>query len=161
MLESVALPQHRLAKPQVPWSMCYACRPKDASCWFLSPYEFAQEFAVHRIRKPEEKYAGSLWTNIQPNKEESLIPGKHYILNERVLSRRRGVLIFPEGRTLWADILEWYNVFRHSYVLIRRSVRVVPCIVGPVPKNRDSKERRAFILSVYLRPWTWSDKLAD
>eukprot|EP00973_Karenia_brevis_P054367 7553194-Karenia_brevis.AAC.1 len=32
ILENVALPQHRLAKQQVPWSMCYACRPKDASC---------------------------------------------------------------------------------------------------------------------------------
>ena len=40
-------------------------------------------------------------------------------------------------------------------------MRVVPCVVGPVPQNRDSKQRRALILSVYLRPWTWSQKLAD
>lgn len=30
-----------------------------------------------------------------------------------------------------------------------------------MPKSRDSKERHAFIFSVYLRAWTWSDKLVD
>ena len=54
VLQSVALPQSRGAKPQVPWSMCYACRPNHPSCWFLSPYEFCQDFAVHRIRRPQE-----------------------------------------------------------------------------------------------------------
>ena len=159
--ESMLLPRHRLAKPPVPWAKCYACRPKHPACWFLSPYEFCQDFAVHRIRIPEEGYAGSLWTKETEKKDEPLIPGKHYILTEWVLNERNGILIFPSGSVLWNEIPEWYNTFRHSCILVTRSVRVVPCVVGRVPANRDTKQRRAFIFSIYLRPWTWSHKLAD
>ena len=156
------MPRFGAAKPQVPWTWCYACRPKHPSCWYLSAYELVQDFAVHRVRRPEEKYAGSLWTSVKTEKDEPLIPGKHYVLNERALTKRKGILMFPKASDIWKDdIPDWYNTFRHSYVLVHRSVRVVPCVVGPVPNNRTNKERRAFILSVYLRPWTWSLKLAD
>ena len=156
------LPRFGSAKPQVPWTWCYACRPKHPSCWYLSAYEFVQDFAVHRVRRPEKKYAGSLWTDVKPDEDEPLIPGKHYVLNERALTKKESILMFPKASVMWKDdIPDWYNTFRHSYVLVHRSVRVVPCVVGPVPNNRIKKERRAFILSVYLRPWTWSLKLAD
>ena len=94
-------------------------------------------------------------------KDEPLIPGTHYVLNKRDLNTRTGILMFPTGSVLWDDVPDWYNTFRHSYILVQRSVRVVPCVVGPVPNNRTTKQRRALILSVYLRPWTWSQNLAD
>ena len=111
---------------------------------------------------PEKKYDGSIWTKVQAKKDEPLMPGTHYVLNEKALIKRKGILMFPTGSVLWKDdIPDWYNTFRHSYILVQRSVRVVPCVVGPVPNNRTTKQRRALILSVYLRPWTWSIKLAD
>ena len=69
--------------------------------------------------------------------------------------------MFPSGSTLFDKIPDWHNIFQHSYSLVRCSVRVVPCLVGPVPKSRDTKQRRAYIFSIYLRPWTWSCKLDD
>lgn len=114
---------------------------------------------MHRIRKPAKEYPASSWTDRQATAEETLIPGKHYILNEPCLKKREGIIMFASGSTLFDEVPDWYSIFRHSYVLVRRTVRVVPCLVGPVPKNRDSKQRRAYIFSVYLRPWTWSRKI--
>ena len=94
---------------------------------------------MHRVRRPEKKYAGSIWTKVKAKEDEPLIPGTHYVLNEPALNKRNGILMFPTGSVLWDDVPNWYNTFRHSYILIQRSVRVVPCVVGPViePPNRD------------------------
>ena len=47
--QKLALPRHRSSKLPVPWHLLYACRPKMPSCWFLSPYEFVQDFALHHV----------------------------------------------------------------------------------------------------------------
>ena len=144
VLQKVVLPQHRLAKPPVPWTICYACRAKHPSCWFLSPYEFCQDFAVHRIRRPEKGYAGSKWTKDKAKEDETLTPGKHYVLNKPALKKRNGILMFPTGSVLWDEIADWYNAFRHSYVLVQRSVRVVPCVVWASTQQSNHQAQTCF-----------------
>ena len=48
-----------------------------------------------------------------------------------------------------------YETFRHSWILVQRTRPVVPCPENtPLPSRKHTKEQRAKILSVYLRPWT-------
>ena len=45
--------------------------------------------------------------------------------------------------------------FRHRWMLLRRTRAVVPCPEDtPLPSKRHTKEHRAKLFNIYLRPWT-------
>ena len=46
-----------------------------------------------------------------------------------------GVIMLPQGSELFEEVPDWYDTLRNSYLLVRRNVRVIPCLVGPVPRG--------------------------
>ena len=87
---------------------------------------------------------------------EKVVAGVHYEVNESfILSEwqvedRNRYLLFPRD-----DSVPGLSRFRSQYLLRRRLRPVVPCISGPMPtRGVEERERRAQLLSLYMRPWT-------
>ena len=79
--------------------------------------------------------------------------GKRFFLNEKFMCGQPHWISFPE-RDCFKDNRE-YQSLRHSWILIERSYPMVPCAENtPLPNRKQSKQQRAKLFSVYLRPWT-------
>ena len=136
----------------------------------LSPWEFVQWIKPVRLRAPSKDYNWSVWTpegkkKLAARKKDASItfePFVDYVLNEKVVNDCSFLFPFlPADRMFSGAVPKRYVELRHSWLLMRRQRPVIPCPEQcPLPSRRMSKDRRAKILSVYLRPWTLASKLA-
>ena len=142
----------------------YGFRPRHPDCWYLSPHEFTQDFVIHRLRRPEKGvYDLTRWI-VDPEPlpaNKQCTPGVHFMLNVKALKKYSVVLPLPPCEDVLPEYSFRYEALRHTFVLVRRSIRVIPALSrSPLPNWRSTKEQRAKILSVYLRPWTFSENFA-
>ena len=133
----------------------YGYRPCDSRIALLSPWEFIQRCKHHALQPPSSKYEYSVWI-CKPNEGERALPGTHYSLNLKKIEREKDFLmIYPPRRDLPYAAQKAYDVFRQSWIIVLRDRPVVPCPEQtPIPCRGWSKERRAKVFSIYLRPWT-------
>lgn len=126
---------------------CYAFRGADPRVYFLSPWEFTQHWQPVRIKSPHKGYASTQWTE-EANKLNP-VAGQDFVFTDLAL-KHKDVVIFK--RIAKAPKFE---IFRHTWILLRRTRPVVPCPENtPMPGRKCTKEQRATLLSIYLRPWT-------
>jgi hypothetical protein len=162
---NVLLPRIGAAIAETDSVSLYGFRPKTPSMFFLSPWEFCQEFKAHRVRVPSSTYKLSKWIQKpEKGKKEIPKPGIDYCINLKYVQQNSDdVFLMPiaSDLDLNEDSVERYDIFRNAWVLIRRSRPVVPCPENtPLPRRYDTKEKKATLLSVYLRPWTLIKKFA-
>ena len=157
------------------FSDVYGLRPNSERVLYLSPYEFVMQWEVFPLQPPPrledtaKKKAASapvykLTRWLATDEElaalvlagEKVVAGVHYEVNESfILSEwqvedRNRYLLFPRD-----DSVPGLSRFRSQYLLRRRLRPVVPCISGPMPtRGVEERERRAQLLSLYMRPWT-------
>ena len=76
--------------------------------------------------------------------------------------RVRGVFPFLLARDMFVGAPPTrYEQWRHTWLLIRRQRPMIPCPQQcPLPSKRMSKNTRAKLCSVYLRPWTLGTNVA-
>lgn len=79
----------------------------------MSSSKTSQCIAYERQRKKSV----SLWTRTQAKKDVPLIPGTHFVLNEKALAKKEGLIILPPATQLFEEIPQWYHAFRHLYIL--------------------------------------------
>ena len=108
----------------------------------------------HRLRKPSKNYSLTVWSDDwDPNAEQRPVAGRDFFLNEKCIHGSPHWLCFPDRKCFRSN--SDYQSFRHSWILVERTYPVVPCPENtPLPNRKQSKQQRAKILSVYLRPWT-------
>ena len=94
---------------------------------------------------------------------ETLLPGKDFVLNEAEVVKNTHFLRLPASTNLFAGPERAsYEALRSAYLIVKRERPVVPCPTNTVmPRRRMSKHQRSKLYSVYLRPWTLSQKLAS
>ena len=147
----------------------YARRPRNAACWYLSPYEFQLRWEVVPTRAPRTwqewtssqsprawdvtlTSAGEAKLQASGAKGTRLIPGKD--------TRLRGDL--PEYCVAFED---WpANAHVRAAWLLRRRRRPRCPTFGhcPIPRyNQDCAEENSKVCMVYFRAWTGLPKQAD
>ena len=95
-----------------------------------------------------------------------MVAGEDYIFNFAKIEEQSGVFSkvysFSEGKKVFdGPVPSSYAAFRENWILLRRLRPKVQCPENtPLPIRRISKDARARILSIYLRPWTLSRKMA-
>ena len=149
----------------------YGYRPPDPDLFYLSPWEFVQWYKVHRVREPSKDYDWSKRTAAGQRKLERrkagekvvMMPYIDFVLHEKNIKQLSYLYQYPDEKLMFAGKApEGYTQFRHTWLLIRRERPAVPCPVQtPLPGKRMSKETRAEMFSVYLRPWTLAGKVAS
>ena len=86
------------------------------------------------------------------------VPGVDYVINMNYIRKNATtVFVLPEASdlNLQGEAVERYEAFRQCWVILRRTRPVVPCPENtPLTRRFDSREKKATLLSVYLRPWT-------
>ena len=152
---SIKLPKARETASVVDEVSLYGYRPCDNGVALLSPWEFVQRWKPQALRPPSRTYKYSVWL-CQPKEGEKPLPGTHYTLNVKFIAQDKDhLLLYPQRRGLPAAAQKAYDLFRQSWILVRRDRPVVPCPERtPIPARGWSKEHRAKVFSVYLRPWT-------
>ena len=151
----------------VPFEEVYGFRGRDASLYYLSPWEFTKWWSVEYLKPPsayERKFdepktswvEGGLehWrrTLKDPNLP-GVEPGKHYVVLEPC-ALPAAYVTFPDD--------EATQELRHRAVLVRNARLLVPQPEGtPMPTQRFSAEERGRMLSVYLRPWVLHRRYAS
>ena len=92
----------------------------------------------------------------------SLVPGEDYIFDPAQVNNAKGFYRYPEAdQAFHRRAPASYEKFRSMWCVQRRLRPMVPCAENtPLPSRRVSKETRAKILSVYLRPWTLAKPMA-
>ena len=146
----------------------YAFRINDPTVFFLSPWEFVQYWKPHRLRPPSNKYKLTQWIETPDDAQKGAradnpVPGVDYELNEDEIKKHGYLLMYPTRKDLEPATASGkaYELFRQTWILFKRSRPVVPCPeLTPLPSRRDSKEKRAKIFSIYLRPWTMLKEFA-
>ena len=128
-------------------SSSYGFRGNDARVYYLSPWEFVQAFRVVRVPAPCEDNRTTRW--VKKANRVNPIAGTDYVFTSFAINNP-DVVLFPElhdCNNMWE--------FRHTWMMLRRSRPVVPCPEDtPLPNRRNTKEHRAKLLNIYLRPWT-------
>ena len=129
-------------------------RPPDGRLDALCPWVFYQLWYPHRLKKPTQNYTLTIWNDDwDPKSQERPVAGRDFFLNEKFMCGQPHWISFPE-RDCFKDNRE-YQSLRHSWILIERSYPMVPCAENtPLPNRKQSKQQRAKLFSVYLRPWT-------
>ena len=85
---------------------------------------------------------------------------KDFFVDEETIKKNPHWLCFPEREGF--DSNPHYHALRHSWMLVERSYPMVPCAAHtPLPNHRMTKQQRAKIFSIYLRPWTLVHSEAD
>jgi hypothetical protein len=153
------LPKTFVAVAETDSVSLYGFRSNTPAMFFLSPWEFCQEFKPHRVRLPTLKYKLSKWLQKpEPGNKERILPGVHYGIDPKYIkAHSQDVFLLPPADDLCFEdeALDAYKLFRQTWVLLRRTRPVVPCPENtPLPRRFDSKEKKAIMFSVYLRPWT-------
>ena len=137
----------------------YGFRGRDASLYYLSPWEFTKWWSVEYLKPPIayernfdapktkwldgglEHWRRTLKDTTLPGVE----PGIHYVVLEPC-ALAAAYVTFPDD--------EATQELRHRAVLVRNVRPFVPEPEGtPMPTQRFSAEERGRMLSVYLRPW--------
>jgi len=126
---------------------CYSFRGTDARVYFLSPWEFTQYWKPVRVKSPRKGYVITRWA--QDADKDNPVPGHDFVFTDMVLKH-------PDVVTFEAIAeVQNFETFRHMWMLLRRTRPVIPCPENtPLPSRKCTKEQRAKLLSVYLRPWT-------
>ena len=132
----------------------YGWRPADARLDVMPPWVFCQWWYAHQLRSPSRGYALTVWSDDwDPQSQTRPVAGQDFFLNHKVLQGNPHWICFPD-RPCFKNNRD-YQTFRHSWILVERSYPMVPCAGNtPLPNRKQSKQQRAKILSVYLRPWT-------
>ena len=107
----------------------------------------------HRLRNPSKNYSLTVWSDDwDPKSEQRPIAGRDFFLNENCIRGNPHWLCFPDRKCFRSN--SDYQSLRHSWILVERTYPMVPCAENtPLPNRKQSKQQRAKILSVYLRPW--------
>ena len=153
----------------------YGFRPPLQRLLYLCPWEFAMHWTVVPLNAPfHSDYKLTRW--ISPMTRETalemkatgtaLIPGLHYEVNAS--STSMGKL---SEDCADADKYAVYcsderipesQRFRSQWILRKRERPAVPVLHEPVPhRGIKCKEKRACLLSLYLRPWTMLQSYAN
>ena len=135
-------------------ALLYGLRPTDDRLDALCPWVFIQWWKPHRLQSPSRDYNLTVWSDDwEPHSGKRPVAGKDFFLNETSIHSCPHWVCFPD-RECFKDNLD-YQSFRHSWILIERTYPVVPCAEKtPLPNRKQSKQMRAKLFSVYLRPWT-------
>ena len=135
-------------------AMLYGLRPPDARLDALCPWVFFQLWLPHRLRSPGPEYALTVWSeDWDPESETRPVAGRDFFLNDKYMHGQPHWICFPD-RECFKNNRE-YQSLRHSWILVERSYPMVPCAENtPLPNRKQSKQQRAKLFSVYLRPWT-------
>lgn len=142
----------------VPFEEVYGFRGRDASLYYLNPWEFTKWWSVEYLKPPSaykrkfdapktkwldgglEHWRRTLKDPTLPGVE----PGTHYVVLEPCALPAEYVT-FPND--------EATQELRHRAVLVRNARPFVPEPEGtPMPTQRFSAEERGRMLSVYLKP---------
>ena len=95
----------------------YGFRSLQPTLFFLSPWEFCQWYAPHRLRAPGPKYnwtkftaAGRQRLNLEKGQKIKWQPGVDFVLNEEVLAPASHCFPYPP----WKIFFDKMNLTRHS-----------------------------------------------
>ena len=165
---SLLLPKGGGYAVQTEFVSLYGFRPNHPDTFFLSPWEFTQWFVPVRLQEPGatgEASKLSKLTNSGRAKRKSgtkLVPGEDYIFDEYFVNIEKGYYRYPPAKKAFHGRAPLsYDNFRRTWCLQRRLRPMVPCAENtPLPSRKVSKETRAKIVSVYLRPWTLAKPMA-
>ena len=165
---SVLLPKQSMkSKNQTDFTSLYGFRPPHADVFFLSPWEFCQWFSAVSLQPPSATNALSKWTEsgekkVKAGNKKECQPIQDYVFDDSKLQIRDGFYKFPPAVQLFKGRPpQSYTRFSSLWCLQKRIYPKVPCPENtPLPNRRVSKETRAKIFSVYLRPWTLARALA-
>ena len=148
----------------------YGFRSSHPDLFFLSPWVFVQWFKPHALRPPGKNYELTKWISgrgpsSQHKKEElsEYVLGEDYDRNEQYIESRPDIYLYPEDAQESDSIKQksQYVKFQQVWVLVKRTRPVVPCPeVTPLPSRKKSKEVRAKLSSIYMRPWTFFSSYA-
>ena len=146
----------------------YGFRDVKPNMFFLSPWEFCQWYYPHRLRAPSATYHLTKLTAIgkarwaqEDRKNIKWVPGTDFVLSEEMIAADSSLFPYPPWQSYFSQETAAYTKFRHSWILMRRHVPMVPCPERcPLPGRRMSKDVRAKLLSVYFRPWTLVRRVA-
>ena len=88
------------------------------------------------------------------------MPGEDFVVNETLVTNASHLFMLPRSSAVFAGPERvTYEKLRSSWLIVKRETPVVPCPTNTVmPRRNMSKEQRAKLFSVYLRPWTLSEK---
>ena len=147
---------------EIDWVRAYGHRPCDASCWWLSPYEFVMYWEVVPARVPQTRAewnteANSAWdVTLTPSgarrmeasvgdKLVRLRPGQHYRISVPETVDRRWFPNTPGNATL-----------RNAWYLQRRARPLCPHFAHSAVPRRfgDNVEQNAKMATVFFRAWT-------
>ena len=159
---NILLPKAASDKTMTDQVSLYGFRSTDPRVFFLSPWEFVQWVKPHALEKPQRNYHLTKWVHGKEpvsndgTKKSFYTAGVDYVLNDSHIKGLEHILTFPcRDEIANPTFREQYSRFRNSWVLVMRNRPVVPCPENtPLPSRKSTKDYRAKLCSVYLRPWT-------
>ena len=164
---SVALSKNTARATATDAESLYSFRPNHPDTFYVSAWEFPQWFKALQLKCPSHNYPFSKWTpagrkKLAANDSEAMVAGEDYVFDFQKIGRMTGVYAYPEGKYVFDGAVPTnYTSFQKSWILLRRLRPMVPCPENtPLPSRRISKDARAKLFSIYLRPWTLSKKMA-
>ena len=164
---SVLLPKFVGGRNKTDFASLYGFRPQHADTFFLSPWEFCQWFEAVQLQPPSASNALAKWTSTGKTKfgtgdMQNLRPIEDYEFDLSKMTVTNGSYRFPSAEVVFTGTApDSYIRFRSLWCLQKRLIPKVPCPENtPLPNRRVSKETRAKIFSIYLRPWTLAKRLA-
>ena len=164
---SVALSKNAARATATDAESLYSFRPNHPDTFYVSAWEFPQWFKALQLKCPSHNYPYSKWTPAgrkkrAANDSEAMVAGEDYVFDFQKIGRMTGVYAYPEGKYVFDGAVPTnYTSFQKSWILLRRLRPMVPCPENtPLPSRRISKDARAKLFSIYLRPWTLSKKMA-
>ena len=157
-------------EPQIFWynfADVYGFRPPLPALLYLSPWEFVAHWTVLPLHAPLDKeYALTRWIPLMTRETaseliargEEVVPGTHYEVNESTSMPGELAAECCDAAQYAVygsdDRIPHLQRFRSLWILRRRDRPVVPVLRGPMPhRGVKSREQRARLLSLYLRPW--------
>ena len=148
----------------------YGFRSTHPDMFFLSPWEFVQWFKPHALEAPRANYRLTKWmpgrgpnSSARKDKWTDYALDEDFVRDDVYIESSSHLYAFEHVVSCEPHISKaQYTKFRNAWVLIKRNRPVVPCPeVTPLPSRKLTKEARAKLCSIYLRPWTFFSELAS